>query len=76
MSPPVYRKGDRVLCPGCGDLIGALSRDLSWGERLSESMLNPDGQAPRSGERMVCRKCGAPYFDGHRFLRVEPATAP
>lgn len=57
-------KGKKIICAGCGDLIGVLGREMIFGvSRFSESTFQPDeGQVPwEEWDRFNCKKCDTPF---------------
>jgi len=65
-----YRKGTKVLCPKCNDHIANLAFDVFAEDPITEGMFRWVNQLFSCRDPMVCKKCGAPWFDKD-FKKVE-----
>ena len=69
----VYPRGGRIVCAECGSHVATLAIDLFYGDRLSASHFNNEGQGPWGlGEEMRCRECGALWFQHGQLFQFAP----
>lgn len=67
------RKGDKIICPECGEHCMTLAQDLFEDEFLREDVFEPAPGPWKLHDRIECRKCHADLFSlfGGKFLKIE-----
>lgn len=58
----IFCKGEKIYCENCKDHILTFACDIVWGMQFQEAHMLPEGQSPKFGERMDCKKCKTPYW--------------
>lgn len=62
----ILKKGTKITCPLCRDVMCSTTRDIYWGEKMKDSDFLVEVVSPICGDKPVCPHCNALFINNEK----------